>query len=149
MKILWSIVKTKRGFNLLLTKDHELSFQREARFYLVVDDEAVSFVGPGDEVVRVRIVDHLPQLAQKSRYVWGHLRQDYLHHWKHCLRFFFKWIVCVRDWNWLSFVVLVNLKLNRLASYWLVIISIYVTEHMTQIFYFNIEKVITKRWQQF
>ena len=50
---------------------------------LIVNDEAVAFIGPGDEVVRVRVIDHLPQLAQEGRHVGGQLRQDDLHDRKH------------------------------------------------------------------
>ena len=48
-----------------------------------MDDEAVAFVRPGDEIIRVGIVDHLPQLAQEGRHVGGQLRQHDLHDRQH------------------------------------------------------------------
>ena len=36
---------------------------------LVVDDEAVALIVPRDEVGRLRVVHHLPQLGQESRNV--------------------------------------------------------------------------------
>ena len=48
-----------------------------------MDDEAVAFVRPRDEIIRVGIIDHLPQLAQEGRHVGGQLRQHDLHDRQH------------------------------------------------------------------
>ena len=41
--------------------------QFENIYCLIVDDEAVSFIGPRDQIISVRIIDHLPKLAQERR----------------------------------------------------------------------------------
>ena len=50
---------------------------------LVVDDEAVSLVVPRDQVGRVRVVDHLPQLGQEGWHVRYDLGKDDLK-WHFC-----------------------------------------------------------------